>query len=113
MPDSLSINDLDLWRTETTPAWRVFLPLGIVMLSLVALVVVPPLFTNYATSLRQELSEVLNPLTSAVGALERTTGNELAAARGYAAELSRDPGGTFKLSVNSVPLCSNLRRKKI
>lgn len=66
------------------PAWRVFLPLGVVVLALLALVVVPPMFTNYTTALRQELSGVLNPLNSAVGSLDRTTGAELAAARGFA-----------------------------
>lgn len=79
----------DLWRREHTPLWRVLLPLILVMAALVALVLVPRVITERNEALRAELIDVLNPLARRLSDLERSTGAELAAARGYA--LTGDP----------------------
>jgi len=81
--------DVDLWSDERTPAWRVLLPLLVVIGSLVALLVLPPLITERNAALRQQLVETYAPLSQLVGSIERATSAELGAARGYA--LTGDP----------------------
>jgi signal transduction histidine kinase len=80
---------MDLWREERTPTGLVLLPLGIVGIALIALVAIPPIITERNTELRREVVEIYSPLGRRISNLQRTTGSELAAARGYA--MTGDP----------------------
>lgn len=76
-------------HTERVSRSSVFIPLFVVIGALVALVFVPPMITEQTRLLRHEVQQVHAPLTGLVSSLERATGAELAAARGYA--LTGDP----------------------
>jgi signal transduction histidine kinase len=89
MPQTPRRTDVDLWAAERTPRWRVLPPLTVVIVALLALVVLPALITQRSEALREEMVERLNPLVASLSSLERATGTELGAARGYA--LTGDP----------------------
>lgn len=71
------------------PRWRVLLPFGLVLLSLLCLALGPFYFLERATELRRQLSDIIDPAETNVAELQLALALEEASARGYL--LSRHP----------------------